>query len=542
MLDSVSNATTRYGCQEFREDAELVLGGRAQASVVEMYQAHRRDCPDCRRFHGSLRSAYEGPALPPEPGAAKKTREFAGILRRVEQRRPRPWWQRVAAPAGVVGLTATAAALALSLMSPRGVFQPEMDHTGASASSHGTKSSVPTKRARADEDTGGIEHHAQGFGRVVAGSGVLTDQDANLIPTDTFTPGTHFHVAGSDALQIGLVGKILANIQPRSRGHWDTASPGLIELTLDRGMIAMRYERREADPILHVRTPNALVRVTGTVFTVAVDDTGDTIVSVLRGEVEVLEPGTHRLLAEVEAGYRFDVASSAYGDVGREEVAAALPLSVEFTSDGSLSADGRIPESWVVPGLVASGELRRLDQVINPMPASESELSVDEDKVRTRRSTTRSRRVSDEGDDLMETLLAEAQRSREARMTAELSRCREFYASTRTRFRAASCLTKFMAEYGEEPGAVEGLLLIGILRMDFAHDYQAANLYFEEFLRRAPHHPKAELATYKRWLASTEAGRIPEALDRGRGYLQQYPGGRYVGRVLSRFPELKEEL
>ena len=99
-----------------------------------------------------------------------------------------------------------------------------------------------------------------------------------------------------------------------------------------------------------------------------------------------------------------------------------------------------------------------------------------------------------------------------------------------------------MRDYDEEPGVVEALLLIGILRMDFAHDYQAANLHFEEFLRRAPDHPKAELAHYKRWLASTESGQIPRALERGKAYLKRYPHGQYVGRILARYPELKDEL
>ncbi len=531
----------RYGCQEFREDAELVLGGRAQSSVVAMYREHHGACGDCRRFHRVLRATYAGPALPGSSPPAHQTREFAGILRKMEEERPRPWYQRVAAPAGIVGLSATAAALAVSLLSPtswtasEGSVDDPHDRTTQTARGE-------SALEREHEDEGGIEHHAQSFGRVVAGNGLLTNEHANLITTDTFPTGTRFSVVGPDSLQIGLVGKILANIQPGSRGHWDTASPGLIELTLERGLIAMRYERREADPILHVRTPTALVRVTGTVFTVAVDGRGDTIVSVLRGEVEVLEPKTGRMLAEVEAGYRFDVASSSYGDVSREEVAAALPLSVEFTSDGTLLAGGQIPESWVVPGLVASGELRRLDQVINPLPASESELSLESDAPPRRPSNLRRRRSADEGDDLLETLIEETRRAREAKLTEELQRCRQLYASADTRFRAASCLTTFMREYGDEPGAVEGLLLIGILRMDFAHDYQTANLYFEEFLRRAPNHEKAELATYKRWLASTESGKIPEAIERGSAYLKQHPDGRYVGRILSRFPELKDEL
>lgn len=538
--------TARYGCQEFRDDAELVLGGRAQPNVVEMYRQHRRACQDCQRFHRVLRSAYEGPAVPLQPTRSQRTREFAGIMRRVAAERPRPWYVRLAAPVGIVSLSATAAALALSLVTPSGLFDAvtPAGETIAIAESTQQRGAPAVTIPTAEEiDDGGIEHHAQSFGRIVAGGGVLTDGDANLVTADTFTTGTHFRVVGPDSLQIGLMGKILANIEPGSRGHWDTASPGLVELTLERGRIAMRYERREADPILHVRTPTALVRVTGTVFTVAVDAGGDTVVSVLRGEVEVLEPGTRRLLADVEAGYRFDVASSSYGDVGRDEVAAALPLSVEPAEDGSLRAAGVIPESWVVPGLVASGDSRRLDQVFNPVAPSDldHELTLDADMF-AKRPNRRARHRKDEGDDLLESLIEETQRARELELTRELQVCREMYASAETRFRAASCLTKFMREFGEEPGAVEGLLLIGILRMDFAHDYQAANLYFEEFLRRAPNHEKAELASYKRWLASTESGKIPEAIERGKAHLKRYPHGQYVGRMLARYPELKDAL
>jgi hypothetical protein len=527
----------RYGCHEFRDDAELVLGGRAMPHVTELYREHRRTCGDCRRFHERLGAAYAGPSVPAGPGEAHRAREFGEILRR---RAPAPGraFERRLVPAGVVALSATAAALGLSLLGPRpgptpmGVADPVEAITTALPPSLGV-------------EEGGIGHRAQSFGRIVAGSGVLTDAQANLIPADTFGPGTHFNVVGPDALQIGLAGKILANLEPGSRGSWDAVSPGAIELTLERGRIAMRYERRAADPVLQVRTPTAVVRVTGTIFTVAVDGADRTVVSVLRGEVSVHEPRTGRLLAEVEAGYRFDVASSSYGDVGRDEVAAALPLSVEPDRDGTMLADGLIPESWVVPGLPPSGELRRLDQVIRNQPAPEgvSELTLDADTLDRRRGTeSRRRGAQDEGDDLLDLLIADAQRARAAELARELQHCRELYASADTRFRAASCLTRFMRTYGDEPGAVEGLLLIGILRMDFAHDYQSANLYFEEFLRRAPDHEKAELATYKRWLASTESGKIPEALDRGAAYLERYPHGAYVGRILARFPELKREL
>ena len=126
--------------------------------------------------------------------------------------------------------------------------------------------------------------------------------------TDTFPVGTRFEVFPGSSMQIGLVGKILANFGSGAAVHWTRADPGVVELQLERGMIAVRYERHPADPILKVRTPTALVRVVGTVFTVEVDDGGDTAVAVLRGEVEVADPSSEALLAEVSAGYRFDVA------------------------------------------------------------------------------------------------------------------------------------------------------------------------------------------------------------------------------------------
>ena len=90
--------------------------------------------------------------------------------------------------------------------------------------------------------------------------------------------------------------------------------------------------------------------------------------------------------------------------------------------------------------------------------------------------------------------------------------------------------------------AVEGLLLLGTLRMDFAHDYQSATRNFEQFLRRAPQHPKAELARYKLVLATIDAGYIDSGRKYARTYLRYYPDGQYVGRILQRFPELKSAL
>jgi hypothetical protein len=146
--------------------------------------------------------------------------------------------------------------------------------------------------------------------------------------------------------------------------------------------------------------------------------------------------------------------------------------------------------------------------------------------------------TEDEGEDLIEQLVEDAEATRKKELRGWLERCRELYYEPENRYRAARCLSALMDKYGDDPLAVEGYLLIGILRMDFALDHRAADVKFTEFLQRAPDHPRAELAMYRLWLSSTEEGRIAEALERGHAYLKRYPNGRYVGRILQRFPEL----
>jgi len=319
-----------------------------------------------------------------------------------------------------------------------------------------------------------------------------------------------------------------------------------------------------------------VVRVVGTVFTVAVDAEGRTSVSVLRGHVEILEPETLELLAEVDAGYRFDGDTATYVDVGREEVAVALPVSNESVGEETTLATGRIPTTWVVPGLPTQPEYRTLDRVVprslvastaidselelGEMPGSHGARPADAILVpkgfmtaeRATPAATRPppplppslqrRGQSDDGAELLELIAAEVERSRRDELAAALEVCRGLYASPETRFRAAACLTKFQRDFGDEPGAEEGLLLIGILRMDFAQDHQAAIRYFERFLKRSPDGPLAELAHYRIFLAATERGIVSDALRKGREYLATYPEGRYVGRIIQRFPELKRAL
>jgi len=511
-----------------------------------MYRAHVGSCTDCRRFDRVLREVYRGPDLPHAPDLTTQAGEFASILGRVDAERSRSWLDRVAAPVAVGGLVAAAAALALSLFAPGLLGEVNVGHSAlADAIAHHAIDVDPAAEVETGVP-GGLGHHAQSFGRVVAGdvdldAGARSPKSAALL--ESFPVGTRVDALGPDSVQVALVGKMLASLEAGSRVRWETGSAELVELRLDRGMLAIRYDRRPADPILHIKTPTALVRVVGTVFTVEVAPAGQTFVSVLRGHVEVLDPTSHRLIAEVDAGYRFDVANSTYADVGRREVEMAIPVSNEFDFDAGefVLADGRIPNSWVVPGLGDDPEQREVEKLFDPDAEAGTNRGDDKRIVSSRRRRA-AKNTKDDEEDLMAMLVAEVERTKEFEVRRDLERCRSLYASAETRFRAASCLTRFTRRYANEPGAAEGYLMIGILRMDFAQDHQSASKYFEKFLARAPNHELAELAHYRLWLAATERGLISEALKNGKSYLERYPNGRYVGRILQRFPELKSAL
>jgi len=544
---------TRYSCHECREDAELVMSDRATEAVHGLYHTHLRECRDCRKMHRLLYALYEGPVVPPPPSGIAEEKHFHAALRRTHEEQPAPWYHKWSLRAGVTAMAGAAAALALALVGvgPDSLGGDGSDPIAALEPASGAHGSGPAAQ-------GGFDHPAQSYGRVLGGHATVSTPGDTATNTDTFSVGTRFKVGAREALQVGMVGKIVANFTPGSDIEWHQASPSRLELEVHRGIAAVRYDRRPSDPILYVRTPTAVVQVIGTVFTVEVDDNQETIVSVLRGQVDVLHPDTNDLRAEVESGDRYEVATSSHGNVGRAEVTAALPLSNEVDGDSAdftdalVLADGHIPLSWNVPGLPDDATQRTLLHV----PAPTADPVVFEVPVVRRRSGSTAAPaqaqfddddsaplvVDDEAGDLIEHLMEDVKRTRGEELRATLNTCRTLYAAQRTRYRAARCLSDFISRYGDEPAAVEGYLLVGILRMDYALDYRAADNAFEEFLRRAPRsHPSTEMALYRLWLSATEDGRISEALSRGRRYLKRFPNGKYVGKVLLRFEELKSD-
>lgn len=552
-------AKVHYGCQEFREDGERIIQGRGHPQLELLHQGHLASCSDCRRYHQRLEALYHQPRKVAPLDSFARDREFAAILARSRPAtREKAQTRRLLASGSVGLLSAVAAVLILALLIPSfgaRLFGPpkaaELDlRSEAGFTSYGDSVQIPVHPR--------LGHQAQTFARVIGGSAAMTNAEGRVTAGDSLTVGTTV-VTGEEPVQVAFVGRLIANFQPDTIARWHSASPSLVEIGLLSGTLAVRYDRSPGDPILQVRTPNVLVRVVGTVFTVTVDEQGQTTVSVLRGKVDVIDVRTGRSLASVEAGFRFDSSDSSYRELGRREVAAALPLleqselRVSISRDGELTFEesdrepGQIPTSWTVPGLSDDPAERTIDRVLDPdaaAPLEPAPTRVAGNALASAPSQQASRRRNN-GEEATRKLIrgyARVERERKASVEARLELCRQLEAEPETRFRAARCLGDFMRDYGDRPEAVEGLLMLGTLRMDFAHDYQSATRNFEEFLRRAPDHPKAELARYKLVLAAIEAGYIDHAIQRARAYLHQYPDGEYVGRVLQRFPELKSEL
>jgi ferric-dicitrate binding protein FerR (iron transport regulator) len=510
----------RYGCLERREDAELAVSGRLSEAARERYEDHCWRCRPCREAHELLAAIYRGPAAPRRQGLDAEA-EFSAILTRVAEAK-----RASVSPLGALGLAglvAMALTVALFLWS-----------RAPSGSPFSPSSLAPIAYQMPDDPVRPLGHPAMLYGRALHGSGKLLDPAQEPIDGGAFRVGTTLVTEAGESLQAQLLGRMLINITPNTRLRWAAIGNGRVDLELLGGNVAIRYEREPEDPLLVVHTPSADVHVVGTVFTVSVSDGGDAEVAVLRGRVEVREPGSEQTISEVWAGNRFDVKRSFHADVGRHEVAVALPLSYETRGRRAGAVDGGIPTDWVVPGLPDEPRLRNVDNIV--------EITGSRRQGRVLRASARSPRGGgDDGQALLEMLLREVEATRAEALQAELSRCRELYLTVETRYRAAQCLGDLVALYGarDQP---EVWLLIGGLRMDYAGDYQAAKADFRRFLELAPEHPEAELARYRLWLASTEQGNIQEAIAHGREYLRAHPTGRFVGQVLRRFPGLTREL
>src|SRR5689334_6085148 len=79
---NLQSRPVHYGCQEFRDDSERMIQGRAHAELEQLYCAHLAFCADCQRYHHRLEALYRRPRKVPELDSFARDREFARILAR----------------------------------------------------------------------------------------------------------------------------------------------------------------------------------------------------------------------------------------------------------------------------------------------------------------------------------------------------------------------------------------------------------------------------------------------------------------------------
>lgn len=664
---------TRYGCQEFREDSERCITGRADEALRLRYESHRLECADCRRFHQRLALVYEGPRYPVDRDEAAQELEFQAILDKTQSLKEQsqstsssalaffePFdeesdesdWQ-VGRKSGLKACSEAIAGLTTSLRPVTRVLEDgakkllpadELDDLSVedtqiwSVEDDEAQTGVPLWSGVGNSDANRhrrsnlrpvisgsaavlavgalvvgfqfhsssvsdapvvaevsgveareiaatkypsaviptskteLEHRSQRFGRVIRGEAEFGRNDGRVASAGAFRVGTTIESHAGQSVQFALSGKMLVSMTDEARVRWSHASADSIQLEVDHGTIAVRYDRQVGEPTLLVRTPKTLVRVTGTVFTVQAHEGGEASVAVLRGKVEVrdsMHPNAR--VAKVANGFRYDSKTGDLAPLGAHEVKAALPLS-DF-KDGRSPAGLRkaqevlIPSSWHVPGLPKDPERRTLSQISRSERSSTGRASRSTARRRAKKAasqlrnlrkkqrssakrTQRSsngwgeeRMIQDLMDQAVESINAYQDAAISQQIAAAQKHCNELYNNSATRFNAASCLQGILDRYPNHPRArSEALVAIGILRMDYARDYQRAILAFRSFLKDYGDDPRAELVSYRLVLAHVEYGDVQAAYGAARRYVQRYPNGAHLGHILQRFPELKSLL
>jgi len=124
-----------------------------------------------------------------------------------------------------------------------------------------------------------------------------------------------------------------------TRWRASSATENFLEMELDMGRLAVEFDGGTGK-MLDVRTPDSIVRVRGTVFTVEVIPMGGTQVSVLEGHVDVVSLGGASQVVEVGEGRMVSVPGERLQDLGDEQ--RALAMQVLAAEDGFVASAGRI--------------------------------------------------------------------------------------------------------------------------------------------------------------------------------------------------------
>jgi TolA-binding protein len=320
-------------CRRARED--VLRRDRLDAVRRGRLALHLKRCDTCRAASEELERIESAKAgLAPLPD--ERAREiYDGLVPSVHQIavdlapplfRPRRYPLSYALG---FGLSAVAAVALLAIVSYRAVSSAGGD-AGPALATAAASSVAPAARSMALR---GIVDRSEGTVRIdgapIAEDGAFAVRRGTAID---LLDGARLSFRVVDAASVAIVGSAVWRL--------DSVTETAIEATLERGKIAVEFDGTRGRG-LDIRTPDSLVRVRGTLFTVEVTPGGGTAVSVLEGRVEVVPLRGVSPVVEVGAGE----AVSIPGDGRTHPMDGAqkvLASEVDALEDSFVTADGRL--------------------------------------------------------------------------------------------------------------------------------------------------------------------------------------------------------
>lgn len=225
------------------------------------------------------------------------------------------------------GLSAAAAVVLLALVAYRAF--PAAGEAGA-----GAEKPARAIAAREEGRLTGLLDRSEGDVRVDGVS--LAESDG----TFSLQRGTSMRVGDGARLSFRIGDTARVALLGGAAWRVENASDTAIEVTLERGRIAVEFDGTQGRS-LDVRTPDSVVRVRGTLFTVEVSGEGGTLVSVVEGRVEVVPLRGGGALVEVGAGEQVSIPGDGTPRPLSDEQ-RALASEVDALEDGFVAASGRL--------------------------------------------------------------------------------------------------------------------------------------------------------------------------------------------------------
>ncbi len=154
------------------------------------------------------------------------------------------------------------------------------------------------------------------------------------------TPGTSVAVTDGSIMNFRMGRFVKVSLVDETSWSVNELSSSLISLALTRGKLAVDYDGSLGRK-MEIHTPDSVVRVKGTIFTVEVFGDGVTQVGVTRGEVEVVPRRARYTAMNVVAGELVQVPGNGH-PVALGDAQRVLAAEVESISNNAGSSSGRL--------------------------------------------------------------------------------------------------------------------------------------------------------------------------------------------------------